>query len=76
MKITDVILFEINGHWYAPIYPPGDRQAHQLDIYPEFNAQDWGLIIYDEVHLLPAPVFRITAEIQGIIIQVFPLHLP
>jgi len=30
-----------------------------------FNARDWGLIIYDEVHLLPAPVFRITAEIQA-----------
>lgn len=30
-----------------------------------FNAHDWGLIIYDEVHLLPAPVFRITAEIQA-----------
>jgi DNA excision repair protein ERCC-3 len=26
---------------------------------------DWGLIIYDEVHLLPAPIFRITAEIQA-----------
>jgi DNA excision repair protein ERCC-3 len=30
-----------------------------------FNRRDWGLIIYDEVHLLPAPVFRITAEIQA-----------
>ena len=30
-----------------------------------FNKADWGLIIYDEVHLLPAPVFRITAEIQA-----------
>jgi DNA excision repair protein ERCC-3 len=30
-----------------------------------FTGQDWGLIIYDEVHLLPAPVFRITAEIQA-----------
>lgn len=30
-----------------------------------FDAQDWGLIVYDEVHLLPAPVFRITAEIQA-----------
>ena len=30
-----------------------------------FEARDWGLIIYDEVHLLPAPVFRITAEIQA-----------
>lgn len=30
-----------------------------------FNRQNWGLIVYDEVHLLPAPVFRITAEIQA-----------
>ncbi|MCD8502534.1 MAG: hypothetical protein LRY71_13820 [Bacillaceae bacterium] len=32
---------------------------------PLFNERNWGLIIYDEVHLLPAPVFRMTAEIQG-----------
>lgn len=30
-----------------------------------FNERNWGLIIYDEVHLLPAPVFRATAEIQA-----------
>lgn len=30
-----------------------------------FQARSWGLIIYDEVHLLPAPVFRITAELQS-----------
>ena len=30
-----------------------------------FNDGRWGLIIYDEVHLLPAPVFRAVAEIQG-----------
>ncbi|MHC4933858.1 MAG: DNA repair helicase XPB, partial [Planctomycetota bacterium] len=30
-----------------------------------FSGNDWGLIIYDEVHLLPAPVFRVTAEIQA-----------
>ena len=30
-----------------------------------FMREDWGLIVYDEVHLLPAPVFRITAEIQS-----------
>ena len=30
-----------------------------------FDGQDWGLIIYDEVHLLPAPVFRATANIQA-----------
>ncbi|MCK4541314.1 MAG: DEAD/DEAH box helicase [Spirochaetales bacterium] len=31
-----------------------------------FRKRNWGLIIYDEVHLLPAPVFRITAEIQAV----------
>lgn len=30
-----------------------------------FNERNWGLIIYDEVHLLPAPVFRMTATIQA-----------
>jgi DNA excision repair protein ERCC-3 len=30
-----------------------------------FSERDWGLIIYDEVHLLPAPVFSITAELQA-----------
>ncbi len=30
-----------------------------------FSANKWGLVIYDEVHLLPAPVFRVTAEIQA-----------
>jgi DNA excision repair protein ERCC-3 len=30
-----------------------------------FNKHNWGLIVYDEVHLLPAPVFRVTAEIQA-----------
>lgn len=30
-----------------------------------FDQRDWGLVIYDEVHLLPAPVFRITADIQA-----------
>lgn len=30
-----------------------------------FSSKNWGLIIYDEVHLLPAPVFRMTSEIQS-----------
>jgi DNA excision repair protein ERCC-3 len=30
-----------------------------------FDARDWGLIVYDEVHLLPAPVFRMTADLQA-----------
>jgi DNA excision repair protein ERCC-3 len=29
------------------------------------DSHDWGLIIYDEVHLLPAPVFRMTADLQS-----------
>ena len=43
------------------------RQARS-EAFPHFalfDAHDWGLIVYDEVHLLPAPVFRITAEIQA-----------
>jgi DNA excision repair protein ERCC-3 len=31
-----------------------------------FRERKWGLIIYDEVHLLPAPMFRVTAEIQSV----------
>jgi DNA excision repair protein ERCC-3 len=30
-----------------------------------FDARDWGLILYDEVHLLPAPIFRMTADLQA-----------
>jgi DNA excision repair protein ERCC-3 len=39
------------------------------EVYPHFGifrSRPWGLIIYDEVHLLPAPVFRVTAELQVI----------
>ncbi|MBQ4236561.1 MAG: DEAD/DEAH box helicase, partial [Treponema sp.] len=37
--------------------------------YPHFSlfrTRNWGLIIYDEVHMLPAPVFRIAAELQAV----------
>ncbi|MCX6399514.1 MAG: DEAD/DEAH box helicase [Propionibacteriales bacterium] len=37
-------------------------------VYPHlelFDARDWGLIVYDEVHLLPAPIFRMTANLQA-----------
>ena len=41
-----------------------DRQSEfpHLEL---FRARSWGLIIYDEVHLLPAPVFRATADLQA-----------
>ncbi|HEY7294298.1 MAG TPA: DNA repair helicase XPB [Dehalococcoidia bacterium] len=44
------------------------RDESRRETFPHlelFNRENWGLIIYDEVHLLPAPVFRITAEIQA-----------
>ncbi len=33
--------------------------------FRQLDAHDWGLIIYDEVHLLPAPIFRLTASLQA-----------
>ena len=39
--------------------------AEQYPHFALFSDGNWGLIIYDEVHLLPAPVFRITAELQA-----------
>jgi len=43
-------------------------RSSKSDDYPHlqlFVNRDWGLIVYDEVHLLPAPVFRMTADIQA-----------
>ena len=37
-------------------------------LYPHLellDANDWGLIVYDEVHLLPAPIFKMTADLQA-----------
>ena len=41
------------------------RKTDRFEHFELFTTMDWGLIVYDEVHLLPAPVFRITAEIQS-----------
>ena len=43
-----------------------DRREQSFPHFRLFRERNWGLIIYDEVHLLPAPVFRITAEIQAV----------
>jgi DNA excision repair protein ERCC-3 len=48
--------------------PPAPEKDDDPKNYPHFKIfeeKDWGLIIYDEVHLLPAPVFRVTAQIQA-----------
>jgi DNA excision repair protein ERCC-3 len=42
-----------------------DRDA-EFPHFKLFRERPWGLIIYDEVHLLPAPVFRVTAELQAV----------
>lgn len=45
-----------------------DLETGEVGDFPHlqlFTSHDWGLIVYDEVHLLPAPVFRVTAEIQA-----------
>lgn len=42
MKITDVALLRVSGHWNGPTFPAGDRQAQQLDIYPAFNRRAAG----------------------------------
>jgi len=41
MKITNIEIFRVSGHRDTPNHAQGDRQAQPLDIYPEFNAQDW-----------------------------------
>ena len=38
----------------------GEYRALEL-----FDSRDWGLVIYDEVHLLPAPIFRMTSDLQS-----------
>ncbi len=40
-------------------------KEEEFEHFKIFDARKWGLIIYDEVHLLPAPVFRVTASIQA-----------
>lgn len=43
-------------------------RTRKSDIFPHFevfNQKNWGLIVYDEVHLLPAPLFRVAADMQA-----------
>ena len=41
------------------------RKTDPFHHFALFDREDWGLIIYDEVHLLPAPAFRVAAEVQA-----------
>lgn len=49
--------------------PGADDDADLATLHPHlglFDRYEWGLVVYDEVHLLPAPVFRATAQIQAV----------
>ncbi len=50
---------------YRRTVSDGEEGQEYFPHFSLFTSYDWGLIIYDEVHLLPAPVFRVTAEIQA-----------
>ena len=57
MLIKEVSLYRVTGDMPDPGFPPGDRQAHLLDVYPEFNVDraprrgSWRVSeIYVEVH--------------------------
>jgi DNA excision repair protein ERCC-3 len=53
---------------YRPSVSAVNEQTGEVGEFPHFDIftrHNWGLIVYDEVHLLPAPIFRITAEIQA-----------
>ncbi|MEM7181779.1 MAG: DNA repair helicase XPB [Spirochaetota bacterium] len=41
------------------------KKGNDFTHFHIFSANNWGLIVYDEVHLLPAPVFRMTSELQA-----------
>ncbi len=50
---------------YSMMSKKGGAGATGYGHFDRLSAQPWGLIIYDEVHLVPAPIFRLTAELQA-----------
>ena len=59
MKITDVSLFQVSGYWTGADFPPGDRQARPLDVYPEFNQPT-----------PPGPPYGEVREIKAIYVEI------
>ena len=56
IRPVTIATYQVHDHQARPgVY----RHLELLD------ARDWGLIVYDEVHLLPAPIFRMTADLQA-----------
>jgi L-alanine-DL-glutamate epimerase-like enolase superfamily enzyme len=79
MKITDVSLFKVTGRWPGSNYPPGDRQAKQIDLYPEFNVsaesapagprQIEGIYVEIETDADVSGLFGPIEEAQAFVIQ-------
>jgi DNA excision repair protein ERCC-3 len=40
-------------------------KSAEFEHFDLFSRENWGLVVYDEVHLLPAPIFRVTADLQA-----------
>ncbi|MBR5623545.1 DEAD/DEAH box helicase [bacterium] len=59
-KIAPITLATYQILTYHP-----EKDSDNFPHFKLFHKRNWGLIIYDEVHLLPAPVFRITSDIQA-----------
>jgi DNA excision repair protein ERCC-3 len=61
-RIKEIRPITITTYQMLTYHRTKDQPLHNLNIFTE---HDWGLIIYDEVHMLPAPVFCATIEIQA-----------
>ena len=65
-EIAPVTLSTYQMLTYRPyVNDPETGEEAPFPHFGLFGQRDWGLIIYDEVHLLPAPVFRATADLQA-----------
>ncbi|HUR26781.1 MAG TPA: DNA repair helicase XPB, partial [Planctomycetota bacterium] len=72
LKDADVALYTGDHKQVAPVtittYQMLTWRRNKTDAFEHFSLfsrENWGLVIYDEVHLLPAPVFRVTADLQA-----------
>jgi DNA excision repair protein ERCC-3 len=72
LKDDDVVEYTGESKQIGPItvatYQIITYRPDKTEDFPHFklfDERDWGFIVYDEVHLLPAPVFRVTAHIQA-----------
>lgn len=73
LKISEVALYQADKKdvgpvtitTYAMLARKGGAGPTKHAHFDRLATEPWGLVVYDEVHLLPAPVFRLTAELQA-----------